>query len=56
MSAMVIPYSAHPEDEQLSLKIECLDCLSEWGWAFDEAGVYTMLRKIADEHNEEFHK
>lgn len=55
MSAKVFSYSAHPEDDRLSLMVECLECEIEFGWSVDAPGVTQRLESAADRHNQEHH-
>ena len=55
MSAAVVAYSAAPEDERLTLKVECAACGIEWGWASDTAEDNERLEEMAERHNEEHH-
>lgn len=39
------------------IKVECLECGVEWGWAVDKRGLgnYDRLQGYADTHNEGVH-
>lgn len=50
----VVAYSANPWDTQLTLKIECADCQSEWGWCPDERGNHSRLISEAEAHRRNF--
>ncbi|MEF2979071.1 hypothetical protein [Subtercola sp. YIM 133946] len=51
--AVVVAYSAHPSDPHLSLKIECPECIAEWGWCVDRTGAADRLAALALEHNKQ---
>lgn len=55
MSAAVVAYSAAPEDERLTLKVECLSCGVEWGWSTDSLAANERLEEMAERHNVEQH-
>ena len=55
MTADIVAYSAHPEDERLSIKVECLKCGIEFGWSMDLPAANERLKGLADRHNIEHH-
>lgn len=55
MSAEVVAYSENPEDEVLSIKVECLKCGIEFGWSKDLPAANERLEGLADRHNIEIH-
>lgn len=55
MAAEVVSYSAHPEDEYLTVMVECLECGVEFGWSKDLPAANERLDYLADLHNVEHH-
>ena len=55
MSARVVAYSAHPEDDRLTIMVECLTCGIEFGWSKDLPAANDRLDQLAEMHNKEFH-
>ena len=51
MTAVVVSYSAHPEDDRLTLKVCCATCEHEWGWMPDTAANSARAKQLAVQHD-----